>query len=384
MANPTLITGFEDVMTYIRQQDERIKRLEEQEKKLRKQTCCADSEKLEDRISEILVSKNKYFAEVENHEETIDKLQKELEERDNEWREIFDPSWRNLEPEDGKQCYEELKQEIEKLQKEIKEYEFESCESVVTSQKVYGQAFAIQAERDKLQKEVAEDLKPAIEGMEKAMEDVARVAGVPEEDKNFGHFQLTINAIVTLKEENEKLKEAIVSQNIRKIKELREEINKLKEEKEKLTEHLLCVKNRKDEEIQQYKDTLEEHFVHYDNLKEENKKLKETLDEVRLEILHHNGRNRRTLGDLEPNWQDVAKAVDYIDELERIKALWSQRYDSSSEEEEDEPDRCVSCDKTFDLSYTIRHADEETKQKYDEYFGSEDDGGDLCSECLNK
>lgn len=374
MANPTLITGFEDVMTYIRQQDERIKRLEEQEKKLRKQTCCADSEKLEDRISEILVSKNKYFAEVENHEETIDKLQKQLEERDNEWREIFDPSWRNLEPEDGKQYYEELKQEIEKLQKEIKEYEFESCESVVTSQKVYGQAFAIQAERDKL------------------------------------------------KEENEKLKEAIVSQNIRKIKELREEINKLQKELEEkkfdceflakqlkakykdsrkiegdtrtlgevlesekeLKEHLLCVKNRKDEEIQQYKDTLEEHFVHYDNLKEENKKLKETLDEVRLEILHHNGRKRRTLGDLDPNWQDVAKAVDYIDELERIKALWSQRYDSSSEEEEDEPDRCVSCDKTFDLSYTIRHADEETKQKYDEYFGSEDDGGDLCSECLNK
>jgi len=109
MANPTLITGFEDVLTYIRQQDKRIKRLEE---------------------------------------------------------------------------------ENEKLQKENKEYEFESCESVVASQKIYGQAFAIQAERDKLQKE------------------------------------------------NEQLKE----------------------------------------DIQQYKDTLEEHFVHYDNLKEENKKLKGRVD----------------------------------------------------------------------------------------------------------
>ena len=58
--------------------------------------------------------------------------------------------------------------------------------------------------------------------------------------------------------------------------------------------------------------------------------------------------------------------------------------DEESEEEEDKPDRCVSCDKTFDLSYTMRHADKETKQKYDEYFGSEDDGGDLCTECLNK
>ena len=46
-----------------------------------------------------------------------------------------------------------LKEIIDKLQKENKEYEFESCESVVTSQKVYGQAFAIQAERDKLQEE---------------------------------------------------------------------------------------------------------------------------------------------------------------------------------------------------------------------------------------
>ena len=115
MANPTLITGFEDVLTFISQQGERIKRLEEQEKKLREITCCAESEKLEDRVSEVVESKNKYFSEVENHEETIDKLQKE-----------------------------------------IKEYEFESCESVVTTQKVYGQAFAIQAERDKLQKELEE------------------------------------------------------------------------------------------------------------------------------------------------------------------------------------------------------------------------------------
>jgi len=267
MANPTLITGFEDVLTYIRQQDERIKRLEEQEKKLREITCCAESEKLEDRISEIVESKNKYFSEVENHEETIDKLHKEGDERDNEWREIFDPSWRNLEPEDGKQYYEELKEEneklkdqlnfifpsteeqnviakyqvdrtnrlreIEKLKKEIKEYEFESCESVVTTQKVYGQAFAIQAERDKLQKEVDEDLKPTIEDMEKGMDDIARAAGVPEEDKNFGHFQLTINAIEQLKED-----------------------------------------------IQQYKDTLEEHFVHYDNLKEEKKQDEEKISQL--------------------------------------------------------------------------------------------------------
>ena len=141
MANPTLITGFEDVMTYIRQQDERIKRLEEENKKLKK---------------------------------------------------------------------------------ENKEYEFESCESVVTSQKVYGQAFAIQAERDKLQ----------------------------EEKKTLA---LLVKSADDFREEC--------------IKGWRSQVEKLTEENEHLKE-----------DIQQYKDTLEEHFVHYDNLKEENKKLKETCE----------------------------------------------------------------------------------------------------------
>ena len=40
------------------------------------------------------------------------------EERDNEWREIFDPSWRNLEPEDGKRYYEELKEKNKELKEE--------------------------------------------------------------------------------------------------------------------------------------------------------------------------------------------------------------------------------------------------------------------------
>ena len=61
--------------------------------------------------------------------------------------------------------------------------------------------------------------------------------------------------------------------------------------------------------------------------------------------------------------------------------------DSEEEEEEDSdedlPDRCVSCDKTFDLHYIMNNADKETKQKYDEYFGSEEDGGDLCLDCIN-
>ncbi len=279
MANPTLINGFEDVLTFISQQAERIKRLEKQEKKLREITCCAESEKLVDRVSEVVESKNKYFSEVENHEETIDKLQKEGDERDNEWRENFDYSWRNLEPEDGKQYYEELKEENEKLQKEIKEYEFESCESVVTTQKVYGQAFAIQAERDKLQKELeekkfdceflAKQLKAKYEDSRKIEGDTRTLGEVLESEKK---LKDQLNFIFPSTEEQN----VIAKYQVDRTNRLRE-IKKLKEEVAELKEHLLCVKNRKDEEIQQYKDTLEEHFVHYDNLKQEKKQDEEKI-----------------------------------------------------------------------------------------------------------
>ncbi len=47
----------------------------------------------------------------------------------------------------------DMRNQIKVLKKEIKEYEIESRESIVANQKVYGEAFAIQAERDRLKKE---------------------------------------------------------------------------------------------------------------------------------------------------------------------------------------------------------------------------------------
>jgi len=46
-----------------------------------------------------------------------------------------------------------IQEENKKLKEEIKEYEFESCESLISTQKLYGQAFAIQSERDALREE---------------------------------------------------------------------------------------------------------------------------------------------------------------------------------------------------------------------------------------
>ena len=64
-----------------------------------------------------------------------------------------------------------LQKKIDELQKEIKEYEFESCESGVRERKVYAQAFAIQAERDKL-KEENKNLKEELEEAKCSMPDL--------------------------------------------------------------------------------------------------------------------------------------------------------------------------------------------------------------------
>ena len=60
-----------------------------------------------------------------------------------------------------------LKEEIEKLKKENKEYEYESCESGVQHQKLYGQLFRFEAENKKLKKDNEELLK-IIETLENA------------------------------------------------------------------------------------------------------------------------------------------------------------------------------------------------------------------------
>jgi hypothetical protein len=304
MANPTLINGFEDVLTFISQQAERIKRLEE---------------------------------------------------------------------------------ENDKLKKENKEYEFESCESLVTSQKVYGKAFAIQAERDKLKKEneqlketahtnfhqfdrLMDENKKLIEENEKLTEQVKkavelynqvtvmanddnddlqkRIDGLTEENKKLKEEKKTLALLVKsaddfreecikgwrsqvekLKEENEKLKKKyeLSLEQTEKLEEENKNLDKylaetkihlcFEEDMEKLKEHLLCVKNRKDEEIQQYKDTLEEHFVHYDNLKEENKKQQERAEKFRVRLCDRNQELVKALSPWKKNHEDHKRILEAIVEL---------------------------------------------------------------------
>ena len=55
--------------------------------------------------------------------------------------------------------------------------------------------------------------------------------------------------------------------------------------------------------------------------------------------------------------------------------------DSSDDEYEEE---CVCCGTNFNLVEEQHHASTEIKKKYKDYFGSQNDDGDICSECLDK
>ena len=185
MANPTLINGFEDVLTFISQQAERIKRLEE---------------------------------------------------------------------------------ENDKLKKENKEYEFESCESLVTSQKVYGKAFAIQAERDKLKKE------------------------------------------------NEQLKETAHT-NFHRFDRLMDENKKLIEENEKLTEQVKKAVELYNQVTVMANDDNDDLQKRIDGLTEENKKQQERAEKFRVRLCDRNQELVKALSPWNKNHEDHKRILEAIVEL---------------------------------------------------------------------
>ena len=70
--NPTLIPGFEDIITHIRQQEQRIKKLQEENKKLK----CED-----DTLEDTLASLNFYTEQCAELKEKIKKLKEKIDEQ---------------------------------------------------------------------------------------------------------------------------------------------------------------------------------------------------------------------------------------------------------------------------------------------------------------
>lgn len=103
------------------------------------------------------------------------------------------------------------------------------------------------------------------------------------------------------------------------------------------------------------------------------KQLKEQMKELLLE------RQRDTIDEAR-SARD--KALSQVKELkEEIKQI-KEENEKLAETADDTPDQCEICDKRFDLHYTMNHCDGNLREKYDDYFGSEDDQGDLCPDCI--
>jgi len=131
--------------------------------------------------------------------------------------------------------------------------------------------------------------------------------------------------------------------------------------------------------------TLEE----YKMLKVENKKLKDTIVSLKSSVDDlREARDKR-----DQQIKELKQQVDYaykqLNELmskatllkDEIESKEESESDSESEEEEDE---CVCCGTNFILNEELRHASPERRSKYEDYFGSESDMGDICPECIEQ
>jgi uncharacterized phage infection (PIP) family protein YhgE len=71
----------------------------------------------------------------------------------------------------------------------------------------------------------------------------------------------------------------------------------------------------------------------------------------------------------------MSKVTLLTDEIEKLK--------ESDSESDEECDQCVCCEVKFDQHEARYNMGEDLRLKYQKYFGSEKDDGDICPECLN-
>ena len=189
-------------------------------------------------------------------------------------------------------------------------------------------------------------------------------------------FERVCNGLKSLQEENDKLKEQLqdapeegswVTCDYQESREknLNDKIKELEADLEWNKHEVLRYSVALEEEyilIDEYEKLKEEKYSLYlkwSDQKEENEKLKEKNDYA-----------YKQLNEL------MSKATLLKDEIES-----KEESDSESEEEEDE---CVCCGTNFDQHEARYNQGEDLRLKYQKYFGSENDDGDICPECLNK
>jgi chromosome segregation ATPase len=164
------------------------------------------------------------------------------------------------------------------------------------------------------------------------------------------------------------------------------ENKKLKEENKELKE-----------DIQIHKDTLEEHFVHYDNLKQEKNELVQTILSLKscvVDLREARDMREQKIKELKEENEELKLMLDRLPN-DMDHTWWCKKnkrwrwnnddYESESESESEEEDQeCFSCEKVMNKKTEYENCDTSSLvyTAYKWYLGSEHDCGACCEECV--
>jgi DNA repair exonuclease SbcCD ATPase subunit len=269
-----------------------------------------------------------------------------------------------------------------------------------------GQKNYLVMENDEFKQRLIEKNDQLIEANEKQIELTKENKKLHE---SFDGWTATLEEYKMLKVENKKLKKDLIKEKEENV-ELMEENKKLKE---KTVEHLgmaetlhdaVVEENKKlKEEIEGWKEVAETYSIetsdeleswlsasiHEDDevyskymepleLRDEVEELKKQNEKLKKEIGYNDTEIARK------NWQ-IDHAYKQLNELMSKATLLKDEIESKEESDsESEEDECVCCGTNFILNEELHHASPERRTKYEDYFGSEADMGDICPECLDK
>jgi len=164
------------------------------------------------------------------------------------------------------------------------------------------------------------------------------------------------NQLVLDSEENEKLKAHMIYMGHNKMK---ADLKKLKEENKKLKNDLrLCA------------DGLIPHGM-VGGIVQTERELRHKAEKENEKLKQQNDYAYKQMNEL------MSKVTLLTDEIEKLK-------EESDSESDEECDQCVCCEVEFDQHEARYNMGEDLRLKYQKYFGSEKDDGDICPECLNR
>jgi len=276
-----LIMGMEEVINYLKELEEKNKKLQED---LKTQTTRADA------------WEKSYYSECEVRQSDMYRVKEENKKLQEKYDNMCEVRYSVSEM--RQEQVRRLTEEIKKLTEEINQYKNESCESLVKEQKLYGQLFQFQEEIKKLTEEINQYKNESCESLVK-------------EQKLYGQ-------LFQFQEENKKLKEKQEYFRVRNCDRMEELVKALSPWKKNHSDHKRIL-----EAIGELKEENKK-------LKEENKKLKEDLKEELGETQMANKELWRQVVNLHARLDCLPDNIKWIPEARHGGGVWT-----FSEEESD-------------------------------------------------